>query len=120
MFRVLTVYAYQSVGNLTLGMTNDDRSDGDKMFKDLRKGLEGQVVRGWKGLIKPSGRALISLFCHATYPGWAPAPHMLTANRITGLKVATHCPSLCNTLADCPIPDICHNYHNCWLCKNFS
>ena len=92
-------------------MTNDDRSDGDKMFKDLRKGLEGQVVRGWKGLIKPSGRALISLFCHATYPGWAPAPHMLTANRITGLKVATHCPSLCNTLADCPIPDICHNYH---------
>ena len=56
------------VDNLTIGMTNDDRSDGDKMFKDLRKGLEGQVVRGWKGLIKPSGESLISLLCHATVP----------------------------------------------------
>ena len=56
------------VGNLTVGTTNDDRCGGDKMFKDLRKGLEGQVVRGWKGLIKPSGESLISLFCHATVP----------------------------------------------------
>ena len=46
--------------------------DSPKVFKSFQKDCGqswlGQVLRGWKGLIKPSGESLISLLCHATVP----------------------------------------------------